>query len=551
MNSARALSGVYWVRRINPSHFRTNLVRVRTIYGPSLLMSSIPTIRYGQSIEQCNHKRRRLSSARSTAFNSMSTEASSTNSPPPIQLTDTEQVLKRLLLDVANHIDNAQESTPVNTLVKLPQELASQNLVLRFTGGWVRDKLLGVGSHDIDIAINKMTGYQFGLRLKEYLEIPGNPEKYDLEGVATTEAQSAKAGTSSKSKVVGGLHKIEANPEKSKNLETATTRIFGLDIDLVNLRKETYNEQSRNPQVEFGTPEEDALRRDATVNAMFYNLHTNQTEDLTGKGHSDMAAHIIRTPLEPAQTFTDDPLRVLRLIRFASRLGYRIDPAAEAGMERQDITDAFRAKITRERVGVEFEKMLRGPDPYTALETIERLGLYSTILEDPAQSVKEITKPDLDGWRLVLDTTKAIVSGKDSSGSVYVRDEEERYLAWIMASMVPYRDAPQPTAEPGRKSPNPMATNIAREGIKATNKVAEVITSAIRNREDISLRVKQLAEWDEQRSRKRSPGTEDPSARDVLGMAIRRWGSTWRTQFLYALLTEVADDSGTRNGKLS
>lgn len=99
----------------------------------------------------------------------------------------------------------------------------------------------------------------------------------------------------------------------------------------MNLRKETYCQDSRNPQVEFGTAQEDALRRDATVNALFYNIHNRVIEDFT-TGLSDMAAKLIRTPLEPLQTFTDDPLRVLRLVRFASRLGFAIDPKTERFM---------------------------------------------------------------------------------------------------------------------------------------------------------------------------------------------------------------------------
>jgi len=244
--------------------------------------------------------------------------------------------------------------------------------------------------------------------MKDYLEIPGNPEKYGLEGVAKNESQSTKAGTSDKSKVVGGLHKIQANPEKSKHLETVTTRILGLDIDLVNLRKETYSEDSRNPQMEFGTPEEDALRRDATVNAMFYNLNTQTIEDFTGKGHDDMKAKIIRTPLEPYQTFKDDPLRVLRLIRFASRLGYIIEPSAEESMKDPEIKDALQAKISRERVGVELEKMLRGPDPYGALVLVDRLTLYSTIFSDPTQPTEQAYKPDLDNWAAVYGFVKAL-----------------------------------------------------------------------------------------------------------------------------------------------
>ncbi len=158
---------------------------------------------------------------------------------------------------------------------------------------------------------------------------------------------------------LGSLHKIKANPEKSKNLETATTKIFGFDVDFVNLRKETYEADSRNPKMEFGTAVEDALRRDATINALFYNLHTDEVEDFTG-GLKDLDDKYIRTPMEPRTTFLDDPLRVLRLIRFASRLGFRIDAESERWMGDEGIKEALKLKISRERVGVEVEKMLKG-----------------------------------------------------------------------------------------------------------------------------------------------------------------------------------------------
>lgn len=365
-----------------------------------------------------SHKRQKTQSHPhlTARYTTMSTQQLA--QPRTLELTPVEATLKQLLLDVAAYIDSAPASTASTAEVAVPDDLADQKIILRFTGGWVRDKLLGVQSHDIDVAINKMTGFQFGLKLKEYLEAPGNPEKYGLEGIAKNDSQSTKASTSGKNNVVGGLHKIEANPEKSKHLETVTTRILGLDIDLVNLRKETYSEDSRNPQMEFGTPEEDALRRDATVNAMFYNLNTEVIEDFTGQGHDDMKKKFIRTPLEPYQTFKDDPLRVLRLIRFASRLGYTIDPDAEECMKNADIQDALQAKISRERVGVELEKMLRGPDPYRALVLIDRLNLYQTIFSDPTQDARKVYKPDLENWTAVYDFLKVLPSrGKATQGS--------------------------------------------------------------------------------------------------------------------------------------
>ena len=243
-----------------------------------------------------------------------------------IQLSDQEIILRQFLLDVSSYIGTVEGYAK-------PE--------LRFTGGWVRDKLLGSTSNDIDISISSMTGFAFGTLMKKYLAQPECKAKYD-------------------EKIVGKLAKIEANPEQSKHLETVTTKIFGLDIDLVNLRKETYAEDSRNPTMEFGTPEDDALRRDATVNALFYNLSTSSIEDLTGRGLRDLEAKVIKTPLEPLQTFHDDPLRVLRSIRFASRLGYQIAPEDEQAMSERSILDALKLKIKRERVGVELTKMLRG-----------------------------------------------------------------------------------------------------------------------------------------------------------------------------------------------
>ena len=243
-----------------------------------------------------------------------------------IQLTDTEVTLRQLLLDVSHYIAENGEQKPD----------------LRFTGGWVRDKLLGYTSKDIDISISTMTGFKFGTLMKAFLESSAN--------------NNIKYG----SNILGSLAKIEANPEKSKHLETVTTKILGLEIDLVNLRKETYVESSRNPIMEFGSPEEDASRRDSTVNALFYNLQTSEIEDFTGRGLQDMELKLLKTPLSPHQTFQDDPLRVLRTIRFASRLAYRIDPADEHAMNEESIKEALRLKISRERVGVEITKMLQG-----------------------------------------------------------------------------------------------------------------------------------------------------------------------------------------------
>uniref|UniRef100_A0A2P2KV24 Uncharacterized protein MANES_18G102400 n=1 Tax=Rhizophora mucronata TaxID=61149 RepID=A0A2P2KV24_RHIMU len=162
--------------------------------------------------------------------------------------------------------------------------------VLRVAGGWVRDKLLGKDCYDIDIAIDNMLGSEFVDKVREYLLSNGE------------EAQ--------------GVGIIPRNPDQSKHLETARMRLFDLWIDFVNLRCEDYSENSRIPTMKFGTAEEDAYRRDLTINSLFYNINTSSVEDLTGRGIADLKTGKIVTPLPPKATFLDDPLRVLRAIRF-------------------------------------------------------------------------------------------------------------------------------------------------------------------------------------------------------------------------------------------
>ena len=159
----------------------------------------------------------------------------------------------------------------------------SLGVTFRVAGGWVRDKLLRKESDDIDISLDVMTGKQFCKFLKKETKV--------------------------------NVHIIEANHEQSKHLEVASVTIFGMSIDFLHLRSEEYG-NSRIPQIKMGTPEEDAMRRDLTINSLFYNINADIIEDFTGDGLSDLRDKLIRTPLDVNATFYDDPLRILRAIRF-------------------------------------------------------------------------------------------------------------------------------------------------------------------------------------------------------------------------------------------
>ncbi|EJD55243.1 transfer RNA nucleotidyltransferase [Auricularia subglabra TFB-10046 SS5] len=182
---------------------------------------------------------------------------------------------------------------------------------------------------------------------------------------------------------VSSVHKIDMNAAMSKHLEPALLTLLGRKIEFVNLRSEEYTASSRIPQIEFGTPLQDALRRDTTINSLFYNVHTRSVEDQTDKGIPDLEAGIIRTPLAARETFLDDPLRVLRCIRFSSRLGFALDQDVRAAAADSEIQQALMVKVSRERVGVEVEKMISGRDPATAVSLIHDLSLYNTIFTIP------------------------------------------------------------------------------------------------------------------------------------------------------------------------
>ena len=439
-----------------------------------------------------------------------------------IELTAGEQTLRQLLLDVSSY------GATLDSCHTKPE--------LRFAGGWVRDKLLGRLSKDIDVAISNMTGSEFGSLMRQFVELPEARDKYEQD-------------------ILGHLAKIEANPDKSKHLETATTKILGFDIDLVNLRKETYADESRNPTVEYGTPEEDALRRDSTINALFYNLQTSEVEDFTGRGFQDMERKVIKTPLAPLQTFKDDPLRLLRTIRFASRLMFEIAPEDEAAMRDRTIKVSLKLKITRERVRVEILKMLgwpdpqkslsllRGPEPHKALSLIDRLGLYNDIFTDPTNAKCKLV--DTANWHRAYNQLRVMINAGSykTIESILLRSPEDLYHAWILTCFVPWAREPPKSPQKSHKRPMTAAGLVAREGIKAENRIYKLVDDAVSDLQDI-VEMKDALGHEGQTTNiplKRKQGARAESQREMQGWAIRKWGSNWRSSAMYALLTEVAE----------
>jgi tRNA nucleotidyltransferase/poly(A) polymerase len=156
-----------------------------------------------------------------------------------------------------------------------------------------------------------------------------------------------------------------------------------LEVEFVGARRESYSHDSRKPVVEDGTLEDDQNRRDFTINAMAICLNKERFGELVDpfNGLADLEDGIIATPLEPGITFSDDPLRMLRCIRFATQLNFQIEDETFEALERM----ADRIKIvSAERIGVEMNKIMMAPHPSIGFDYLQRSGLLQIILPELA-----------------------------------------------------------------------------------------------------------------------------------------------------------------------
>lgn len=164
---------------------------------------------------------------------------------------------------------------------------------------------------------------------------------------------------------------------------TAQVKVMGVELEFVGARRESYNRQSRNPIVEDGTLDDDQRRRDFTINAMAISVNKDRWGELLDPfdGIGDMKRGLIRTPLDPNITFSDDPLRMMRAVRFATQLGFEIEQGTFTAIKR----NAYRIKIiTRERIADELMKIMRSAKPSTGFFLLDKSGLLPLICPELA-----------------------------------------------------------------------------------------------------------------------------------------------------------------------
>ena len=168
-----------------------------------------------------------------------------------------------------------------------------------------------------------------------------------------------------------------------RNFGTAQVKFHDMEIEFVGARKESYSHDSRKPIVENGTLEDDQNRRDFTINAMAICLNKSRFGELVDpfNGIADLQDGIIATPLDPEITFSDDPLRMMRCIRFATQLNFQIEGETFRALENM----ADRIKIVSgERIEVELNKIMMAPHPSIGFEYLQRSGLLQRVLPELA-----------------------------------------------------------------------------------------------------------------------------------------------------------------------
>lgn len=257
-------------------------------------------------------------------------------------------------------------------------------------GGCVRDEILGTPIHDVDIAVDLPDGgVKFAIWLLRHKYLVEMPVLFRKFGTAKL--------------------RLRKFPEE--------------EIEVVQTRAEKYTDKtSRCPEVVNGTIEEDCFRRDFTVNTLYRNIKTGEILDMTGRGVRDIREGVIRTPLDPYETFDDDPVRILRCLRFAARFGWKID---DATMEALKHSVERLAIVSRERWSAEFRKMLFGRNVRGSLGTLAEIGGLKYMNELMRELSETTPEP---GEHTLLEMGIDAVCRLEEEG---VEDEAQRLAAFF------------------------------------------------------------------------------------------------------------------------
>lgn len=223
-------------------------------------------------------------------------------------------------------------------------------------GGAVRDEIMGKPVKDIDVVVSMPDG---GIQFANWITQKVGAFRPNSNPVVYPKFGTAKF-----------------------NLRGVTYNgmdLSGIDIESVMTRGEKYEKGSRKPEVVYADLKDDAFRRDLTVNSLFKDLSTGEIKDFTGMGMKDIEDGIVRTPLDPDQTFKDDPLRMLRAIRFAVKYNWKMPMSMVKALKKN--ADMLQT-ISKERIRDEFDKMMMSDSPDKALKLLVYTGMNKYVVPE-------------------------------------------------------------------------------------------------------------------------------------------------------------------------
>lgn len=221
-------------------------------------------------------------------------------------------------------------------------------------------------------------------------------------------------------KAVAGKISGKANLSVFKTFGTAQVKIPDLEIEFVGARKESYRSDSRKPQVEDGSLQDDQLRRDFTINALAICLNDDRFGELVDPfdGRKDIKRKIIRTPTDPEITFSDDPLRIMRAFRFAAQLNFDIEPQTFEAIGK----NAERLKIvSQERITDELNKMILSPNPGYGFNLMFHSGVLEIVFPEMVK-LHGVTTIDGKGHKdNFFHTLKVLENVSEKSDNLWLR----------------------------------------------------------------------------------------------------------------------------------
>ena len=275
-------------------------------------------------------------------------------------------------------------------------------------GGYVRDIFLERPSADIDVVVVG-SGIEVAKGLKQLLGKRAHLSVFKNFGTAQVKIRERQRGDG-----------------------PGDEDVSEIEVEFVGARKESYSHDSRKPVVENGTLEDDQNRRDFTINAMAICLNQSRFGELVDpfNGLADLEDGMIATPLDPAITFSDDPLRMMRCIRFATQLNFQIEDETFEAL--QHMADRIKI-VSGERIEVELNKIMMAPHPSIGFEYLQRSGLLQIIL--PELSVLDIVekkegRAHKNNFYHTLEVLENVVKAQDGLASQPSPFNSRLYLRW-------------------------------------------------------------------------------------------------------------------------